>query len=135
MEVLKKAIIIATLIMSAGFLLIELLPHAVASVFTTDHDLTDRAVMGLRLVFMFYPLVGFQMVTSTFFQSIGKPGKAIFLSVTRQVLFLIPFLLILPRLWGTNGVWLSMPVADLLSVIISLTMLVNQIKELKKSNL
>ncbi|GHU88189.1 MATE family efflux transporter [Bacteroidia bacterium] len=131
MEVLKKAIIIATVVMATGFLLIELFPHAVASVFTTDNELTDLAVMGLRLVFMFYPLIGFQMVTSTFFQSIGKPGKAIFLSVTRQVLFLIPCLLILPGLWGINGVWLSMPIADMVSVIVSLTLLINQIKKLK----
>lgn len=133
MEVLKKAIIIATVIMATGFLLIELFPHGVASVFTTDNELTDLAVTGLRLVFMFYPLVGFQMVTSTFFQSIGKPGKAIFLSVTRQVLFLIPCLLILPGLWGINGVWLSMPIADIVSVIVSLTLLINQIKKLKNT--
>ena len=131
MEVLKKAIIIATVIMVAGFSIIELFPHAVASVFTTDNELTDLAVTGLRLVFMFYPLVGFQMVTSTFFQSIGKPGKAIFLSITRQVLFLIPCLLILPGLWGINGVWLSMPIADIVSVAVSMTLLINQIKKLK----
>ncbi|MDR1371251.1 MAG: MATE family efflux transporter [Dysgonamonadaceae bacterium] len=133
MEVLKKAIIIATVIMTVGFLIIEFLPHAVASVFTADEKLTDLAVTGLRFVFMFYPLVGFQMVTSTFFQSIGKPGKAIFLSVTRQVLFLIPFLLILPDFWGINGVWLSMPFADFLAIIISLVLLTNQIKKLKAS--
>jgi putative MATE family efflux protein len=131
MEVLKKAVIIATVVMATGFLFIELFPHAVASVFTTDNQLTDLAVTGLRLVFMFYPLIGFQMVTSTFFQSIGKPGKAIFLSVTRQVLFLIPCLLILPGLWGINGVWLSMPIADIVSVIVSLVLLINQIKKLK----
>ncbi len=131
LEVLKKAVIIATVIMSTGFVIIELFPHAVASVFTTDEDLTDLAVTGLRCVFIFYPLVGFQMVTSTFFQSIGKPGKAIFLSVTRQVLFLIPCLLILPGYFGIKGVWLSMPIADFVSVIVSAVLLFNQIKKFK----
>ncbi len=134
MEVLKKAIIIATVVMTIGFLIAELIPHAVASVFTTDDDLTNLAVTGMRIVFCIYPLVGFQMVTSTFFQSIGKPGKAIFLSVTRQVLFLIPCLLILPHYLGINGVWISMPIADALSIIISLTLLTNEIKKFKKYN-
>ncbi len=132
MEVLKKAIIIASIVMTIGFLIVELFPRVVASVFTTDTNLIDQAVTGMRFVFLIYPLVGFQMVTSTFFQSIGKPGKAIFLSVTRQVLFLIPCLLILPGILGTNGVWISLPIADTLSIIISLTLLTTEIKKFKK---
>ena len=103
-EVLKKAIVIATMIMTAGFLTAQLIPHQIVSVFTTDQDLISNAETGLRIVFLFYPLIGFQMVVSTFFQSIGKSGKAIFLSLTRQVIFLIPFLLILPHFYGINGV-------------------------------
>ncbi|MFZ2799186.1 MAG: hypothetical protein WAZ30_03105, partial [Syntrophorhabdus sp.] len=69
---------------------------------------------------------GFQMVTSNFFQSIGMPGKAIFMSLTRQVLFLLPFLLILPPHFGLKGVWYSMPAADLLSSLVAAYMLVTQ---------
>ncbi len=134
-KVLKLSIIWATIIMCVGFLIVEVFPHAVASVFTTDDELTNFAVVGLRFVFMFYPLVGFQMVTSTFFQSIGKPKQAIFMSLTRQVIFLIPLLLILPRYWGIDGVWLSMPIADLVSVILATVLLVKQLRQLKSEKI
>ncbi len=118
-EVLKKSIVIATAIMTAGFAIVEIFPHAVAAIFTTDDALIDLAVVGLRDVFIFYPLVGFQMVVSTFFQSIGMAKQAIFLSLTRQVIFLIPLLLILPHYMKISGVWLSMPVADFVAIIVA----------------
>ncbi len=133
-EVLKKSIVIATIIMVIGFSIVELFPHAVASIFTTDTHLIDLAVPGLRYVFMFYPLVGFQMVVSTFFQSIGMAKKAIFLSLTRQVLFLIPLLIILPQYLGISGVWLSMPIADFISVIITAVLLIVQYRQFKRRN-
>lgn len=130
-EVLKKTIIYATLIMSFGFIIVQLAPNAVASIFTSDKKLIDLATIGLRIVFIFYPIIGFQMVTSTFFQSIGMPKKAIFLSLTRQVLFLIPCLLILPHFFGISGIWASMPIADLVASIIAAFMLYNQFKKIK----
>lgn len=130
-QVLKIVILWATGVMTLGFVIVQLFPHAVASVFTTDDTLTNFAVTGLRFVFMFYPLVGFQMVTSTFFQSIEKPKQAIFMSLTRQVIFLIPLLLILPNFWGINGIWLSMPIADFMSVILAVALLTKQLKTLK----
>ena len=130
-KVLKLAIIGATMVMSLGFAIVELFPHAVASVFTTDDALTNFAVAGLRRVFIFYPLIGFQMVTSTFFQSIEKPKQAIFMSLTRQVIFLIPLLLILPGYWGINGVWLSMPISDFISVNLATILLIRQLRQLK----
>ncbi len=133
-EVLKKSIIIATIIMTIGFVIVELFPHAVASIFTTDEELTDLAVTGLRYVFMFFPLVGFQMVVSTFFQSIGMAKKAIFLSLTRQLIFLIPLVLILPRFLGISGVWLSMPISDFMSAIISMILLIAQFRQFKKQD-
>ena len=134
-EVLKKSIFVATVIMIIGFSIVELFPHAVAAIFTTDDELTNLAVTGLRYVFMFYPLVGFQMVVSTFFQSIGMAKKAIFLSLTRQVLFLIPLLIILPQRLGILGVWLSLPVADCISVIVTATLLTVQYRQFKKREL
>ena len=125
-KVLKQTIMLATGIMTIGFLVSEFFPHAVASIFTRDEEMINIVVEGLRLVFIFFPIVGFQMVTSNFFQSIGMPGKAIFMSLTRQVLFLLPFLLILPFHFGLKGVWYSMPAADLLSSIIAAYMLVTQ---------
>jgi len=131
-EVLKKTVFLATLVMSLGFLIGELFPHAVASVFTTDQKLIDMAAEGLRIVLVFFPIVGFQMVTSNFFQSIGMASKAIFLSMTRQLLFLLPCLLILPTLFGAKGVWYSMPSADLASSIVSAFMLTSQFRKFKK---
>lgn len=133
-EVLKKSIFFATVIMLVGFTVVELFPHAVASIFTTEDILIDIAVPGLRWVFLCYPLVGFQMVSSAFFQSIGKPMKAIILSLTRQVLFLIPILLILPRYLGIEGVWLSISISDFLSIILAGILLWGEFKLLRKSN-
>ena len=102
-EVLKKSILFATVVMVAGFVFVQLFPHAVVAIFTTDTDLVDLSVIGLRLTFIMYPIVGFQMVTSNFFQSIGMAGKAIFLSLSRQLIILLPCLLILPSFMGVNG--------------------------------
>jgi len=131
-EVLKKTILLATIVMTSGFLIGELFPHAVASIFTDDQKLIDLAAEGLRIVLIFFPIVGFQMVTSNFFQSIGMAGKAIFLSMTRQVLFLIPCLLILPQLFGVRGVWFSMPSADIAASLVSAFMLISQFRKFKK---
>ena len=133
-DVLKKTIFWATIIMTAGFVVVELFPHAVASFFTTDKQLIDMAATGLRYVFILYPIVGFQMVTSAFFQSIGMAKKAIFLSLTRQVIFLIPCLLILPRFWSVNGVWLSLPIADSIASILSAILLMAQFRQFKGRN-
>lgn len=129
-RVLKLTIILATCVMTIGFLMGELFPRAVTSAFTDDHGLTDIAVTGMRIVFMFFPIIGFQMVVSNFFQSIGKAGKAIFLSLTRQVFILLPLLLILPARFGLTGVWISMPVSDLLSSITAVYLLTMQYRSL-----
>jgi len=127
--VLKLTILLASAVMTVGFLICEIFPHAVASAFTTEEDLIDIVVPGLRIVMIFFPIIGFQMVASTFFQSIGMPGKAIFMSLTRQVLFLLPCLLILPSYFGVKGVWYSMPAADLLSSIIATYLLISQYRK------
>lgn len=127
--VLKLTVLIASGIMTLGFLISELFPHAVASVFTSNKELIDIAAPGLRTVMLVFPLVGFQMVASTFFQSIGMAGKAIFMSLTRQVLFLLPGLLIFPALFGVRGVWISMPVADTLSSMVAVYMLTVQYRK------
>ncbi len=128
-RVLKLTIILATGIMSAGFLLGEIFPRAVASAFTSDDDLIGIAVPGLRIVFIMFPIIGFQMVASNFFQSIGMPGKAIFMSLSRQVLFLLPCILILPSFYGVKGVWMSMPAADFLASIIAAYLLLTQYRK------
>lgn len=128
-KVMKLTALLATAVMTVGFLISEIFPHAVASAFTKEEDLISIVVPGLRIVMIFFPIIGFQMVASTFFQSIGMAGKAIFMSLTRQVLFLLPCLLILPSIFGIKGVWYSMPAADLLSSIIAAYLLISQYRK------
>ncbi len=130
-KVLKLTIFCATAIMTLGFVVAELFPRQLVMIFTTDEELIQHSISGMRIVFMMFPIIGFQMVTSNFFQSVGMAGKAIFLSLTRQLLFLLPCLLILPDFFQTNGIWMSMPVADALSSIVSFFMLYSQIRKFK----
>jgi putative MATE family efflux protein len=133
-KVLKMTIFYATGVMLVGFLIGQFFPSAVASVFTTDEQLIEQAVRGLRIVMIFFPIIGFQMVTSNFFQSIGKAHKAIFLSLTRQMIFLLPCLIIFPQIWGVNGVWYSLPVADLASSVFAGIVLFNQLKQFRRAH-
>lgn len=130
-KVLKLTIIYATCVTTFGFLVGMLAPNLVVGIFTSDAELTELSATGLRITVMFFPIISFQMVTSNFFQSIGMAGKAIFLSLTRQMLILLPCLLILPHFFGVAGVWYSMPVSDLLASLIALVMLVYQFRKFK----
>jgi len=129
----RLTILFATCVTSCLFLLAEIFPSAIASAFTTDNKLIELTTIGMRLNLLMFSIVGFQMVTSNFFQSIGKAKISIFLSVSRQVLFLIPALLILPHFFGLNGVWLGSPTADITSSILTFIVLKWQIKKIKTS--
>jgi putative MATE family efflux protein len=131
-EVLRKTILFATLVMTLGFLTGQLFPRAIASIFTTDVQLIALAVKGLRIVMITFPIIGFQMVTTNFFQSIGMAKKSIFMSLSRQLIFLLPCLIIYPHLWGVDGVWYSLPTADLISSVVAAVLLINQFKKFKK---
>ncbi len=111
-EVLKKAIILATIIMTLNFVLCVFFPQYLVVIFTDDSILLPLAVRGMRIVCILSPIVGFQIVTGNFFQSIGMAKRSIFMSVSRQLVFLVPFLLIFPEIWGTDGVWMSITAAD-----------------------
>ncbi len=131
-RVLRLTILAATAITTAAFLVGGFIPHLVARAFTTDEELIRQAAHGLRYMVAIFPFVGFQMVTVNFFQSIGMARKSIFLSLTRQLIFLIPCLLVLPHFLGQTGVWLSMPLSDLMASIIAGWMLYRQFKVFKE---
>lgn len=133
--VLKYSIIMAVAVMSVGFIVGMFFPYACARAFTTNQELIEQSGRGMRLVVMFFPIVGVQIVTVSFFQSIGHVGKSIFLSLTRQLIFLIPLLFILPHFWGITGVWLSMPIADSIACILAISLLYNQIRKFKKKSI
>ena len=114
-KTLRYALIAGVSIMTFGFLLSQLFPSAIVGMFTDNHELMNLSKFGLRVTCLMFPLAGCQIIITNFFQSIGKAKVSIFLSLSRQLLFLIPFLLILPRFWGITGVWSSMPMADFIS--------------------
>jgi putative MATE family efflux protein len=131
-EALKITIKLATGVTVFGFLCAQIFPKFMASLFTSDTDLITLTVYGLRCVFITFPVVGFQIVTSNFFQSIGQVKKSIFLSLSRQVLFLVPLLLILPNFYGVTGVWISMPISDIIATFFSATLLIYFFKSIAK---
>lgn len=132
-EVTKLTMRWAIGVATFGFLLCQLVPTWIVRLFTDDSELINTASYGLHIVFAVFPIVGFQMVATNFFLSIGMSKKAIFLSLTRQMLFLIPCLLILPPLLGTLGVWISIPIADLVASIVTALVLINQFRTFKKT--
>lgn len=130
-KVLKITIVLATGVTTLAFLIGEFCPELVARIFTSDEKMIEMAAVGMRYNCLLFPIVGFQMVTGNFFQSIAQPGKAIFLSLSRQLLFLVPFIVIFPHFWGINGVWISLPASDLVSSVISGCLLVHYFKKHK----
>jgi putative MATE family efflux protein len=131
-QVLKYAICCAVGVTTFGFLACQLFPRTIVYMFTSDESFLHLAEEGLHIVFIFFPVVGFQMVTTSFFQSLGMASKSIFLSLTRQLLFLVPCLLILPGIYDLKGVWMSLPAADLVATVVAAIMLVHQLKKFKK---
>ena len=129
---LKYGIIAGVSITTTGFLLSEIFPHAIVAMFTDNEALTDIANTGLRICCLMFPFVGCQIIISNFFQSIGKSPISIFLSLSRQLLFLIPCLVILPRYFGTNGVWSSIPVSDFVAFVIAVITLIIHFKKVNK---
>ena len=118
-EVFWKTVKYATVVTCFGFLLSEIFPRAAVSVFTHDSEMIELGTKGLRLLVLAFPFVGFQMVSSNFFQCLGMVNKAILLSLSRQLLFLIPCVYVLPLFFEAKGVWMSFPIADFIAFIIS----------------
>lgn len=131
LQVTRLTMLCGVGVATLGFLLCEFMPEWIVWMFTTDADLIAKSVYGLRIVFAVFPSVGFQMVSTNFFLSIGMSKKAIFLSLTRQMLFLLPGLLILPPLLGTLGVWISMPISDTVAFLATAVLLQRQFKHFK----
>lgn len=133
-KALKYTMVNATLVMTFGFFLCEIFPSAVVSLFTTDPTLSEISVAGLRKIVLSFPLVASSMVISHFFQSIGKPKRAIFLSLSRQLIFLIPCMWIVPGIIGIKGVWYSFPISDLLASITAFILILQFINHYRKTN-
>ena len=133
-QTLRLGIISGVVITSSGFIICEFFPHAVSALFTDSDELIDLAVDGIRLAVLMFPFVGAQIVIGNFFQSIGKAKISIFLSLTRQLLYLLPCLLLFPNWWGLEGIWISMPVSDALAFITAVVSLMIYIKKVSKQH-
>lgn len=131
-ETLKLTIFWATIVTTLGFVISVFFPEYVARAFTTERALIDSAKWAMIVMSIFMPVIGFQLVTTNFFQSIGKVNKSIFLSLTRQILLLIPLLLILPLFLGEKGVWYSMPISDIIAAMLTVVLLVQQFREWRR---
>ncbi len=125
MQSFKLTCICATVVMGVVFLLGEGLPRLVTEIFTHDELLITQTIKPLRIICSTMLIIGFQMVTGNLFTSIGMASKAIFLSLTRQVLYLIPLALLLPMVFANplDGVWWAIPISDTISAITALIML------------
>lgn len=119
MRVLTYAIVSATAVTVVGFVIAVTIPDVCARLFTTDAELAALSAHGITFMAIMFPVVGYQVVITNFFQSIGKANISIFLSLSRQLLFLLPMLLVLPPIFGIDGVWASMPAADALAAIVA----------------
>lgn len=130
-QAVKSATIVATIIVSIGWIITQAAPHLLISIFNRDEQLVGIASTGMRIFLFMLPVVGAQVISSNYFQSIGKAKISMFLSLLRQVILLIPCLIILPKIFGLTGVWLAGAVADGLSSLITLIIFSMSVKKLK----
>lgn len=132
-KVLKLTIIAATCVTTFAFIISESIPYYVARLFTNDPEMINLAITNLRICCIAFPIVGFQMVASNFFQSIGKAPMAVILSSTRQLLLLVPLLIILPRHYQSiESVLVCMPIADALSSVLAYILLKMEMRKFNK---
>lgn len=133
-RVFKLTVICATIVSCVGFIVSEFIPDLAVSLFTNDPELKELADKGLRLANLAFPLVGFQMVATNFFQSLGMVHKSILLSLSRQLLFLVPLIYFLPVFFGHRGVWMSFPIADTAAIVLSTILLLSLFRKFRKLN-
>lgn len=122
----------ASILCILGTILSLTCPQYIARVFTTDAELIKAIVESLTITTIMFWGVGFQIVSTNFFQSLGMANKSIFLSLTRQIIFLIPLLLILPPHFGLTGVWAAFPTADAMAILITALLILHQFRTLKR---
>lgn len=131
-EALKFAIIAASVISIVGALSVHIFPRILVGLFNkNDANLTNISVNGIKIFMFMFPILGFQIVCSNFFQAIGRAKISMFLALLRQVIVLIPMILILPRIFGLNGVWMAAPVSDSISTVLTFIFISLEMKKLK----
>lgn len=132
-EVYWLSVFWATLVTTAGFFVFELFPGAAVSMFTNDAELKGLAVHGMRLMNFTFPIIGFQIISTNLFQCLGMVRKSVFLSLSRQLIFLLPALYLLPLAFGIEGVWLSYPASDVLAFTCTVILIIRLVRQLERS--
>lgn len=132
LHVLKLSMIFATLVMTIGWLVGELQPYPCARLFTRDEELIAIAARGIRINMLVFPMIGSQAVITNFFQSIGKAKISIFLSLSRQMIFLLPLLIILPPIMGVDGVWAALPASDTVAFIVTWIIMIRYMRKFRE---
>lgn len=127
----KISVSVACVIMTVGWLIIQINPELIVGMFNKDPKLMDITTNGARLYLFMLPIVGISITGSNYMQSVGKAKSAMILGLLRQVILLIPMIMILPKFFGLNGVWYSQPTSDLLSTMITAVVLVKELKRYK----
>ena len=134
LRVLKLSMTAATVVMLVGWLVGELLPWQCARLFTNDPELLKNSVRGIRINMIAFPLIGSQAVITNFFQSIGKAKISIFLSLSRQMIFLLPLLIALPPLMGIDGVWTAMPASDAIAFVVTWIVMIRYMRKFNQQH-
>jgi putative MATE family efflux protein len=135
-EALKKAVIVGTLLALVGTAAIHIWSAQIAGLFSNNNtELTAFTSHAMSVFFLMFPVAGFQIVSSQYFQAVGKPVQSTILGLSRQLFLLVPLLLILPRFWGIEGVWRTPPIADIMSALITGTVVYLEMKQMNKRKL
>jgi Na+-driven multidrug efflux pump len=129
-ETLLLAICAATFVVVIGFIMTRLIPEQLIALFNRDPELLRFGTRALKIYLVMLPIIGFQIASSNYFQAVGKPAQSMFLSLSRQVVILIPALLILPRIYGLDGILYAGPLSDLVSSIVTAIWLYIELRHL-----
>ena len=134
-QTLKLATIASTIGLTIGWVVVQLYPEPIVSMFNKDAELVKISVDGIRKYLFMMPLIGMSMIGSNYIQSIGNAKQSMFLGLLRQVILLVPMMLILPKFLGLDGVWFSQPVADVISFIITFIVVNKEVKSHKDKDI
>lgn len=130
-EALRKAILGASIICIFDFLIIQFLSKYFIFIFTREKALLDIASFGLRINTIMFPIIGFQIISSVYFQAVGKPKLSLFISLSRQIIILIPCIIVMSRMFGLTGIWFAAPTSDFISTAITFILIKKEMKSLK----
>ncbi|MBM7614082.1 MATE family efflux transporter [Alkaliphilus hydrothermalis] len=130
---INLSVIVTTIMSVGGFLMLMLFPRFFFSIFNEDPKFIEDGIVAMRYIILALPVIGFQVIGASLFQAFGKAKPSLFLNLSRQILFLIPLVLILPLYFQLNGLWLAFPLADLLAFIVTLIMVIRQMRHLNEA--